>query len=402
MKRRWLLLLVPIGVAGAIGFRALRPREVLVAPVARGTSIAAVYASGAVEPVDRVEVSARVSGPLVELPLREGDAVDKGDLLARVDAPTLGHDVTRAKADSTAASARLGVGPAIESLRAQRQALAAQLAQAEGDLARVTSLFKSGSTGSAEVDRMRAQVDALRAQIAANEAQERDMRIALQADAQRQRALLESARSRLDDTEVRSPLKGTVMSRRVELGQVVAPGQILMRVGDLSRLHLEVDVDEADVAQVRVGQPAAIRLYALRGQVVSGQVAKIHPEADRDRKAFRVEVDFDARPEGIYAGMTAEVNIVLARHENVLLAPLEAIHDDYVWVVEGGRVTRRQVTVKQKDLVYAEIEGLPEGASVVVGDDAKLTEGARVQTSPATLAPVPGAASSGALSSSKP
>lgn len=379
--RRWLLLLIPAAAAAALAWRTLRPKDVKVEHVTRGTSISAVYASGAVEPFDRVDVAARLSGPIVELPFREGDAVKQGDLLARVDAPTLGHDVTRAQAESSAASARLGVGPAIESLKGHRAALSAQLVQARADLTRVENLARSGSTSSAELDRVRAQVDFLRAQIGANEAQERDLRIALLADAQRQRALLDTARSRFDDAEVRAPLTGTVMSRRVELGQVVATHQVLLRVGDLSRLHLEVDVDESDIALVRVGQPSVVRLYAMRGKILSGRVAKIHPEADRARKTFKVELDLEDKVDGVYPGMTAEVNIVLSRHDDVLLAPLEALRGDRVWVVEDGRAQMRTVTVKQQDLSRAEVEGLPEGAEVIVGDDTGLAPGARVRPS---------------------
>jgi multidrug efflux pump subunit AcrA (membrane-fusion protein) len=396
--RRWLLLAVPALALGALGWRTLRPREVRSAPVQRGTSVSAVYASGAVEPVDRVDVASRVSGPLVELPFRPGDVVKKGDLLARIDAPTLGFDVSRARADENAASARLSGAPSLEAVRAQRAAIAAQLAQARSELARVESLHKSGSTSIAEVDRIRAQVEALAAQVAASEAQERDVKIVLQADAARQRAVLDNARSRLTDTEIRSPLVGTILQKRVEVGQVVAVNQVLVRVGDLSRLQLEVDVDEADVARVRVGQPSAIRLYALPSRAISGRVSKIHPEADRDRKAFRVEISLDEKVEGLYPGMTAEVNIVLARHDNVLLVPLEAVHGDRVWVVEAGQTRSRPITIKQKDLVYAEVEGLPEGAEVVVGDDTGLKDGSRVRTTPAKL-PAPESGSSGALSS---
>lgn len=371
-----------VAAGAAAGHRALRGTDVEVAPVTRGTSVAAVYASGAVEAVDRVDVAARVGGPVVELPFREGDLVKKGDLVARIDAPVLGLDVTKARGDSAAASSRLAVGPALEALRAQRAALAAQLAQAEGDLARVEALVRSGSTSSADLDRVRAQVEALRAQMAASSAQERDLGIALRADADRQRVTLDTARSKLGDTEVRAPLTGTVLSRKVDLGAVVAATQTLLRIGDLSRLHLEVNVDEADVARVQVGQEAAVRLYAFGADVFDGRVVKVHPEADRDRKSFRVNVDLVAPPPGLRPGMTVEVNIVLARHDAVLLAPIEAVHDGRVWVVAGGRAHEVPVTVRQRDLALAEIEGVPAGALVVVGPPKKITEGARVRAVP--------------------
>lgn len=405
MKRQRLLVLaVPLlAFVGGLGWWSLPP-SVPVVSIVRGTSISAVYASGAVEPTERVDVSARVTGPITELRVREGDVVKEGDLLVRIDAPTLGFDVSRAAADDSAAAMRFGTGTALESVRAQRAALNAQLAQAKAEHARAEGLSRSGALSPAELDASGARVDVLTAQIAANAAQERDLTIGLKADAQRQRAVFDSARTKLNEAEVRAPLSGTILSRRVERGQVVAANTVLVRIGDLSRLHLEVDVDEADVAQVRTGQAAAIRLYAMRGKVLSGKVAKIHPEGDRDRKAFRVEIDVDEKVEGLYPGMTAEVNIVLAQHDGVLLAPLASIHGDRIWVVEDGRAYARAVSVLQRDLSLAEVLGLPEGAEVIVGDPAKLRDGMRVRaiaapaTSPSHSAP----AKSGALSAASP
>lgn len=394
MKRLRLVAVLAVlaALVALVAVRLLRGPEVPVATVVRGTSVAAVYASGAVEAVDRVDVAARVAGPISELPVREGDAVKKGDLLARIDVPVLGLEVTKARSDSAAAASRLVVGPALEALRAQRAALAAQLAQSESELARVEALLKSGSISSADRDRAKAQVDALRAQIASLVAQERDLGIALRAEADRQRVVLETAKSRFGDAEVRSPLGGTVLTRNVELGTVVAVNQTLLRIGDLSRLHLEVNVDEADVARVREGQDAAIRLYAFGTDVFDGRVGKVYPEADRDKKSFRVDVDFVSPPRGLRPGMTAEVNIVLARHDAVLVAPVEAITDGRVQVVENGRIRTVTVTVRQRDLVSAEIEGVPEGALVVVGSPKPLADGTRVRTRPAEV-PAPSASS---------
>lgn len=376
---RYVFVGLAVIAGGAVAFRVTRPVEVKTAQVTRGTSVSAVYASGAVEPVDRVDVAARVSGPIEELLVREGDAVKKGDVLFRIEAPALDHDVARAKAESAGASQRFATAPGVESLRAQRAALSAQLAEARANLARVDQLAKSGSISPAEVDRARSPVDTLTAQIAANEAQEKDLQIALRTDAMRQRAILDSSKTRAGDADVRSPLTGVVLSRRAEVGQVVAPNQILLRVGDVSRLHLEVDIDEADIGRVRVGMPAAVRLYARREDVIPAHVARIFPEADRNKKSFHVDIDFDGKVDGLLTGMSAEVNIVIAKHEGVLLAPLEAIRDDKLWVVEGGRSRRVPVKIVQRGLLYAEVEGVPEGTTVIVGDTSTLTEDKRVR-----------------------
>jgi RND family efflux transporter MFP subunit len=193
--------------------------------------------------------------------------------------------------------------------------------------------------------------------------------------------VVESLQARVADTEVRAPQDGVVLAKQVELGEVVAVNQPLFRVGDTARLVLEVMVDEADISRVRDGSAAAISLYAYAKRTFGGSVFEIEPDANRERKAFLVKIRLDEPPEGLRSGMTAEVNVVVGRKEDVLLAPGESEADGHVWVVEGGRARRKPVSIGARDLLRFEITGgLAEGDVVVVDGQPKLTEGARVVT----------------------
>jgi multidrug efflux pump subunit AcrA (membrane-fusion protein) len=381
--KRAAVVAVCLAAVGGVAFAATRPAKVTYATVVRGAAVRAVYASGAVEPVDRVALKARASGPLAELLVREGDVVQAGQLLARVDVPQLGFDVARGRADLGAAEARLLTAPQIQALQAQRRGLQSELRQARAELDRVQKLAAASAVTEVDVDHARTRVEALSEQIAALEAQQHDARIAMTADAARHRAIVSALSSHASDGDVRAPFHGTILGRHATLGEVVAANQPILKLGDLSQLHVEAEIDEADVARVRPGMPVIVRINGLDDGVFAARVERVLPDADRERKTYEVHATFDKTPEGARSGMSVELNIVLEKHDGALLAPLEAIHDGAAWVIDASdRVRRKSVTVGIRDLATLEITGLGEGDRVVVGD-VPLREGDRVKGEPA-------------------
>jgi multidrug efflux pump subunit AcrA (membrane-fusion protein) len=397
---RWLFLPIPLAVVAAITVSRMRPVPVAATPVVRGKAIDAVYATGTVEAEDRVQVKAKILGSVAEVFVKEGAQVKKGDLLARIDNPVVRFDLKRGQADLSAASAQAGpAAPQLASLKGQWKATDAELTAARSDWARVEKLVASGSVSSAEGDRSKAKVAQLEGMLAANEAQQRALAIDLSANAARQGANVQSLASRAADTEVRAPLDGVVLTKSVELGEVVAVNQPLFKVGNVKRLVLEVSVDEADISRVedgRGGRPAsaaAVSLYAFPREVFRGRVFEVLPDANRDRKVFVAKVELEAPPPGLRSGMSAEVNIVASTKEGALLAPTEAIEEGKVWLVQGGVLARRAVKVGVRDLLRVEIlEGLAEGDQVVVSGADKAGEGKRVTVElrlPDRLQPMP-------------
>jgi HlyD family secretion protein len=173
---------------------------------------------------------------------------------------------------------------------------------------------------------------------------------------------------------VRAPQDGIVLARYVEPGEVVAVNQALFKLGDVKSLLLEVHIDEADVARVydgTAGQAAsrvAASLDAFPKRSFAGHVVMVLPDADRETKSYLAKVRLDDPPTGLRSGMTAEVNILVAEREGVLLAPADAIKDGQVWRIADGRAERRKVTVGIHDLLRAEIvSGLEQGDVVVIG-----------------------------------
>ncbi len=386
LLRRVLPAAIVVVAGASLAARKLRPVPVTVAPIERGTAIEAVYGTGTVEAEDRVDVKSRVPGAIAEVFVKVGARVKKGDLLARIDSPAAAFDLDRARADLGAANAHAShTSPLLARLASQRASIRADLASARVDLDRSEKLFLAGALTQVELDRARVREASLASALLSNEADERAARIDLSAGALQKQAIVRQLAAKLADAEVRAPLDGVVLARRVEPGEVVIVGQPLFKIGDTDKLLLEVSVDEADVGRVRAEasgerpSPAAASLHALPGETLLGRTIEVLPEANRDRKSFVVKVRLDAPPASLKSGMSAEVNIVVAERPGVLLAAPEAVDHGAVWVVRDGRTHRVPVEVGLRDLARVEVRGdLREGDRVVLGDRSKLGEGARV------------------------
>jgi multidrug efflux pump subunit AcrA (membrane-fusion protein) len=375
----------------------MRPVDVVAAPVTRGHAVDAIYATGTVEAERRVIVKAKVAGPVATLKVREGEAVSSGSLLANIDNPAAAIDLRRGEVDAKAASAQ--IGPRLAATRAKIAALDTQLGAAKRELSRIKSLVAAGALRTSDQDEATDRVTELEAQLNAARADLNAQQIDLDAGAKRAKEVVSALETRVSETEVRSPQDGVVLARYIEPGEVVALNQPLFKVGDTSKLLLEVSIDETDVARAHDGldgkppSKVAARLNAFPGKSFNGSVIMVLPDANRETKSYLAKVRLDDPPPGLRSGMTAEVNIIIEEREGVLLAPADAIKDGFVWRVGAGRAERRQVSVGIRDLLRAEItSGLEEGDEVVIVGMEALDEGKRVKVgAPAAPSSAPGA-----------
>ena len=178
-----------------------------------------------------------------------------------------------------------------------------------------------------------------------------------------------------------------VLAKSVELGEVVVVNQPLFKVGDVTRLILEVSVDEADIgarARGRGAAPAsvvAVSLYAFPKQIQQGHVFEVLPDANRDRKAFLVKVKLDTPPVGLRSGMSAEVNIIAGEQDGALLAPSDSSRRrrGLARSTTAARTSSQsRWAIRNLLRVRDRFSGLAEGDLVVVSGQDKLTEGMRV------------------------
>ncbi|PEQ13781.1 efflux transporter periplasmic adaptor subunit [Novosphingobium sp. PC22D] len=328
-RRAGFILLGLLALLGAAAWWLLwsRPASVEMQAVERGPATALVYATGFVEAEHPVTVSSRLTAPVVEVLVREGERVARSQPLVRLDGSEQEAMLRQAEAD------------------ARGKALAEK---------RVTTLYGQGWVTRAARDEAVAAGDASRANAAALAA-------------------------RLDQMTVRAGISGIVLTRDVEPGDLATPGKALMQLGDPAQARVTATVDERDIARVRVGQQALMSSDALPGKVVRGTVTEITPGGDPDQRSFRVRIGL-ARAADLPFGLTLEVNIVTARHENALLVPASAVTDGRVWVVEQGRAKGREVRTGIAGTDQVEIlAGLAADESVIVNPPEGLEDGDRVR-----------------------
>jgi HlyD family secretion protein len=378
---RWVLLGVALAALGAGVWFKLRPKPVTTTAIVRGSAIDAVYATASVEAQERVTVKAKVSGSVIDLKVREGDVVKKGDLLATIDSPALKFQLARGKADQWAASQGAATSsPQVAVVEAQAQMTEASLKNAREERDRLRTLVSSGAGTQADLDRATNNVTLLEAQLASQRAQAKSLKIELTAKSSGSNAAVSELAARLADAEVRAPIDGVVLVRMVEPGELVPPNGPLFKLGDVQKLVLECAVDESDIGRISVGKKAAVSLYAFPKQVFRGEVFEVLPDADRVKKSFVVKVRLLDAPPNMRSGMSAEVNIIVGQHDGALLAPAEAIDgSNAVWVLRGDRVQKQALEVGVRDMLRVEITGgLNEGDQVVVAGMDALVAGARV------------------------
>jgi RND family efflux transporter MFP subunit len=296
------------------------------AKVTRGPAVELVYATGFVEAQQPVTVSSRVTAPVTQVLVEEGQRVVSGQPLVSLD------DAEQ------------------RGLLAQSQA---ELRRATLAANRIGTLYRQGWATRTANDEAVAARDAARASAAA-------------------------LRARLDQYAIRSGISGVVLKRDVYPGDLATPGKQLMQLGDPTLMRITATVDERDITRVQVGQEALMSSEGL-ARVVRGRVAEVTPGGDPGQRAFRVRI----KPEGDTAlplGLTLEVNLVTSRHERALLVPESAVSEGRAWVVTDGRARGRNLRTGIAGGGKVEVlSGLSEGDTVIVDAPADLKDGDRVR-----------------------
>ena len=293
--------------------------EIRTETVERRDLVSIVTASGYVQPKRKVDISADISGRVIQLAVEEGQWVERGDLLLRID-PTAYQAATR-RAEAAVAQAR-----------AQESQARANLLQAQN------AARRSEQLAAAEVDLISSQdLEQARTQAAVTEAQLEAGRFGV---AQAQAALSES-REALRKTTITAPMSGRVTRLNIDEGETAVvgtmnnPGSLLLTVSDLSEMEARVKVDETDVPNISIGDSAAVRIDAFPDQTFAGRVTRIANSSLQNPDAapagaggqapqsvdFEVVITLDDPPATLRPDLSATADIVTAQRSNVLAVP---------------------------------------------------------------------------------
>ena len=366
-KGLWIALGAVIAIAAAVlGFRSLftaAPRvETATAVLTFPSQANAVLtASGYVVARQKASVASKGTGRLVYLGVEEGDKVKKGEIIARLEDGDVMAALEKARADLLLARA--------DSLDAGQT------------LARQRMLFSSGLTSQAELDAANARYHRVLASITSA------------------KASVDAAEVSVENTRIRAPFDGTVLTKDADVGEVVAPFAssansrgAVVTMADMSSLEVEADVSESNIGRVNPGQPVEITLDSAPDKRYPGIVHKIVPTADRAKATVLTKVRFNRLDDSILPEMSAKVvflspNAVRHAPEEParLTVPTDAIVErdgrKVVFMIDDGVVHTAEITtggqLGSSTIITA---GLARGQRVVVRPDASLTDGAHVAT----------------------
>ena len=397
LTRRWLKRGVLIAlVLGAAGF-ALR-NVILGKPVeayeaVRSDLVQSVVASGRIATPQRVSVGAVITGRVTRIPVNEGQSVRRDETLIELDSDDERAAVAQARGALAQAEAKvrqlreLGL-PAAEQALLQAQA---NDTQARQHLERTTELKSKGFVSQSALDDAQrnaqvaeSQLRAARLQVESNRPQGSDFALAQTALAQA-RAALDLAQAKLDQTVIRAPVDGTLIARSVEPGNVVQAGKELMALAPSGETQVVVQIDEKNLAQLRLGQQALASADAFPKERFAAELVYINPGIDALRGSVEVKLRVASPPDYLRQDMTVSVDIEVARRRAVVVIPADAVHDaggaqPWVLAVDGWRAQRRPVKLGLKGDGRVEVlEGVAPGDRVIPVALAAVKSGQRVR-----------------------
>lgn len=389
------LLVVAMLARGGKGEKATR---VVLEKAQKRDIIETVAASGKVFPEVEVEITSNVSGTLVELLVKEGEAVKAGQLLARIDADALASVVERTEAASSGARAQL------EGVQAQKEQLLAQFKNTDASFKRNKSLFEQGVISKAEYD---ASLAAYETALANLQAADKNI-LAAQFSVKSADATVKEQKKSLSQTSIYAPIDGIVSKlykKRGEqvVGTIQMAGTPILKISNLSSVEVRIDVNERDILNVELNDEASIELDAYPNRKFKGIVSQIANTASNALTAaltsdavtnFEVKIRLlsesyqdivtqDGRSP-FRSGLSASAEIKTNTIAGVLTVPIgavtaraqedssqvdnkkEAVLQEYVFVQSGDSVIMRPVSVSAQDDTYIQItKGLTENETVV-------------------------------------
>jgi HlyD family secretion protein len=383
MKRKivWAVVVL-VAVVGGIGGvvvwkRGPKPKAIQTAKVERQDLQAKVSANGKVQATKKVDISATVPGQVIQLAVREGDFVKKGQFLLQLDAVNY-----RAGAKSSEFS--------MQALLKDLDAAKFNADQAQADSERAKKNNAAGILSAADLDR--ARTNASTAQAALLGAEQR---------VSQARATLEGAQNSLSKTTIVSPMDGIVTAKRIEEGEVAVigiqnqPGTILLTISDMSVVEAEMEIDETSIPSVALGQAARVHVDAYPNKTFDGVVTEVGnspinvPQGVTNVAIkFKVKVQIKNPPEGIKPGLSVQADILTGFRPKVLTVPLQALvvrdaeerkpgdpppagppkEQEGVYLVEGGKAVFKPITTGLLGELAVEVtQGLSGGETLVTG-----------------------------------
>lgn len=401
-----IIILISKSCSGGGDAKKERATQVRIEAVQLGELVEIVTAPGQIEPKRKVEISAKISARIMELPFKEGDEVKEGDLLIKLDSRDLESRLRSTEAGYESQKAQLAVDKTnIEQQKAALKATHSRLEQAQSVYQRNLQLLESKDISQATFDTFETTMEEQESTYLAAKfglkARELGL-VVLEHNLKSGHERIEQATQELGYTTIVSPMNGIVTRINAEVGELVMTGTmnnkgtVILQVADLSKMLLVAEIDESDIGNLKVGQQANIRVQAYWGHIFKGivdTIALTHSTSRSGTKYYETEILIEADPQfPLFSGLTADVDIETRTHTGILKVPTQAVMarkvDDLplkirnknpnvdmaktdalvVYRLIDGKAVATPVKIGKSDMSHIIIEsGLEPGDQIVVG-----------------------------------
>ncbi|MDD6911074.1 MAG: efflux RND transporter periplasmic adaptor subunit [Actinobacillus minor] len=368
MKLKPLILILALG-AGISSYFYINKTEdanqvhYITEPVKRTTIDKNVLATGSVRASQRTEVGAQVSGKIISLNVKLGQAVKKGDLIAEIDASNQSNSLSTAEAS-------------LASYQAKLKSAQVALEVAQSNYARLSKLYKSDSASLSDLETAKNTLASAKATVDEVKSQIQTAQISVN-----------DAKTNLNYTQIISPMDGIIVSVPVSVGQTVNSNQTsptIVQVADLSKMLIKLEISEGDIAQVQEGQEIRFTTLAEPNRTYQSKIDTVDPalttltdnnytEESGNTEAiyYYANALVDNADNRLRIGMTVQGQVNIAKRENVLVVPTSTLkkkgNKTTIQVLNNNQVEEKEIQTGLSDSQYTEvISGINEGEQVVV------------------------------------
>ncbi len=382
--------------------------------VKKGELAVKITATGVVQPNYKVEVKSKASGQIIHFPFEEGDALEAGQLLLRLDKSDEQRNVSKSKAELSSAQANLSKAQTaltlqknkyrndLETAESSVKAAEANLIEAKDQLRRQRDLFRQKVASEESLIRAETEFKVNQEKLIQSKSQlqaaidskyDIELRASeielAEAEVKRAEIALDEANERLEETEIFSPIKGILIQKSVEQGQIISSGisnvsggTALAVIADMDRLFITADVDETDIGSIAVDQEVIITTDAFPTNEFKGRVKRVAPQGVVENNITIFKVKIEVTGEGISLlkpMMTANVEIISHKIPDTLYLAREAINKDdegqFAIILEADMPQKARIKSGIRNPIYSQIlSGLVKDQEVIVGDWEKIQE----------------------------
>lgn len=311
-----------------------QPTAVDVAIAAREVLAKPIEYIGTTQPIQEVAIRSQIEGQLLSLGVDVGDRVSQGQLLAQIDEGVLESAVNQEIAQLAALQSEVARARGeVNNSRTAVETAKVQLQQAQIDAERSQLLYEQGAISRREVELDQTELRTAQQALASAQSQVKVSQSGVEAAQKRvnaQESIIEQAQKRLSYTRLRSPVTGSVLRRTTEPGNLVQPGDEIVRLGDFSRVKVLVRVSELQLSQITTGQSVEVRLDAFPDDTFIGRVDNISPAADATSRQIPVEITLPNPNQRIGSGLLGRVNFNPSNNASVVIpqTALETSRED--------------------------------------------------------------------------